>query len=156
LERVAAGGEPAVRRRARAGGPAGPVELARERPRLGRAQPEGHARRGCVRGRYADDRRAWRGHVGLNAADRAVAVVGEPEGAVRPGRNSTRAIDAGIRVRGDRTAGADPLDRLVAVVREPEGAVRPGRDRVRAVDAVAAVVGDRAAGGDPPDRVVAV
>jgi hypothetical protein len=109
--------------------------------------------------------------VGLMLGDRPVrrdppdrpggAVVGEPDVAVRSGRDPEREaarVEAGAEL-GDRPVRPDPSDRLHgAVVAEPHVAVGPHRDRlVRGARVQAgAELGDRAVRRDAADRPGAV
>ena len=68
--------------------------------------------------------------------------IGEPERAVRPGRDAQRALDAGVGEIGDGAVRGDAADRAVSSIGEPEGAVRPGRDALRIRNGRVGEVGD--------------
>ena len=66
---------------------------------------------------------------GRDPADPVAGDLGEPEVAVRPGRDAVRAaVRGGDRELGDRAGGRDPADLVAGVLGEPEVAVRPRRD----------------------------
>src|SRR5690348_2277570 len=87
------------------------------------------------RPRWLSTREDAEGAVRRYSPDRAAAMVGEPQGAVRADRDSLRAADTPALIDRDCTTGRDPANRVPGRIGEPQRAVRSGCDSPRMVDA---------------------
>ena len=135
----------------------------RQRSALGRFRP---SRQPLIRAewtpRIGSPRRSLAGRSDRNLSitrvrgdttDRVIAVVVEPQGAVRSGGDAFRIGDARVGVTGYLARGRDPPDRVVAEIGKPESTVGPGGYPLGVGDARVGVAGYVARGRDPPDPI---
>src|SRR6266849_4060871 len=80
----------------------------------------------------------------------ACILLGEPQVAIRPGRDARRLT--GSRELSDAATGSDAPDLVPKVLGEPQVAIRPGRDADgEAIMRMDAELSEAATGGDAPD-----